>query len=127
MRQAIMVSGAVSPAGHYSHAVIANGFVFVAGQGPADPVTRKVTGSFEDQVRRTIDNVRIILEGAGAGLKDIVKAQVFLSDIRLFKAYDAVYREMVPGPPPARTTVAAMLNGIDIEIDCIAVLPEPSA
>ncbi|SMH29605.1 RidA family protein [Mesorhizobium australicum] len=124
MREAIMVPGAVSPAGHYSHAVIANGFVFVAGQGPADPATRKVTGTFREQVRRTIENIRTILNGAGADLGDMVKVTVFLSDIALFREYDAVYREMVPEGPAARTTVAAMLNNIDIEIDCIAVLPQ---
>lgn len=127
MRQAIMVPGAVSPAGHYSHATVANGFVFVAGQGPMDPATRQVTGTFEDQVRRTIANMRIILEGAGCGLQDMVKVTVFLSDIALFKRYDAVYREMVPEGPAARTTVAAMLNNIDIEIDCIAALPQAAA
>lgn len=123
MRKAIMVPGAVSPAGHYSHAVIANGFVFVAGQGPADPATREVKGTFEDQVRQTLANLQTILKGAGADLGDMVKVTVFLSDIALFKRYDAVYREMVPAGPAARTTVAAMLNNIDIEIDCIAALP----
>lgn len=127
MRKAIMVQGAVSPAGHYSHAVVANGFVFVAGQGPADPLTREVRGTFEDQVRQTLANLRTILNGAGADLGDMVKVTVFLSDIALFKRYDAVYREIVPAGPAARTTVAAMLNNIDIEIDCIAVLPSPAA
>lgn len=124
MRKAIMVPGAVSPAGHYSHAVIANGFVFVAGPGPADPATREVKGTFEDQVRQTLANLRTILNGAGADLEDMVKVTVFLSDIALFRRYDAVYREVVPAGPAARTTVAAMLNNIDIEIDCIAALPE---
>ena len=54
----------------------------------------------------------------------MVQVTVFLSDIALFREYDAVYREMVPEGPAARTTVAAMLNNIDIEIDCIAVLPQ---
>ena len=69
MRKAIMVEGAAKAAGQYSHAVIANGFIYVSGQGPADPATNIVPDSFAAQVRQTIRNVQTILKGAGADLR----------------------------------------------------------
>ncbi len=73
MRQAFMVQGAARPAGPYSHAVVANGFVFVSGQGPADPATGRVPDGFAAQVEQTLRNVQTILEGAGASLRDVVR------------------------------------------------------
>ena len=122
MRKAINIEGAVKPAGQYSHAVIANGFVFVSGQGPADPATNVVSDGFADQVRQTIRNLRIILQGAGADLSDVVKVNAYLSDVTRFPEYNDVYKEFFPEGPPARTTVGCQLVGIQIEIDCIAVL-----
>lgn len=65
MRKAIMVDAAVRPAGHYSHAVVANGFAYISGQGPADPITELVSYAFADQGRQTRKNLPIILKGAG--------------------------------------------------------------
>jgi 2-iminobutanoate/2-iminopropanoate deaminase len=123
MRTTIKVEGAVKAAGHYSHAVIANGFVYVSGQGPADPVTNVVPDGFAAQVRQTLRNVRIILQGAGADLKDAVKVNAYLSDVTRFGEFNAIYQEFFDGDPPARTTVGSQLVGIQVEIDCVAVLP----
>jgi 2-iminobutanoate/2-iminopropanoate deaminase len=124
MRKPINVDGAVKPAGQYSHAVIANGFVFVSGQGPADPATNVVPDGFPDQVRQTIRNLQTILEGVGAGLADVVKVNTYLSDVTRFREYNEIYREFFPDSPPARTTVGSQLVGIQVEIDCVAVLPD---
>ncbi len=123
MRKAIMVSGAVKPAGGYSHAIIANGFVYVSGQGPADPETNIVPDGFAAQVRQTLRNLHTILLGSGADLKDVVKVNTYLSDVTRFQEYNEIYREFFTEEPPARTTVGAQLVGILVEIDCIAVLP----
>lgn len=123
MRKAIMVESAVKPAGGYSHAVIANGFVYVSGQGPADPGTGVVPDGFADQVRQTLRNLQAILKGAGADLKDVVKVNAYLSDVTRFREYDQVYREFFNADAPARTTVGSQLIGIQVEIDCVAVLP----
>jgi 2-iminobutanoate/2-iminopropanoate deaminase len=123
MRKAIMVDGAVKAAGHYSHAVIANGFVYISGQGPADPVTNVVPDGFAEQVRQTLRNVQIILKGAGADLADVVKVNAYLSDVARFREYNAIYQEFFLADPPARTTVGSQLVGIQVEIDCVAVLP----
>lgn len=123
MREAILVEDAVKPAGHYSHAVVANGFVYVSGQGPADPVTAVVPDAFAGQVRQTLRNLEIILKGVGASLRDVVKVNTYLSDVTRFQEYNVIYREFFPGEPPARTTIGCQLVGIQIEIDCVAILP----
>jgi 2-iminobutanoate/2-iminopropanoate deaminase len=123
MRKAIMVDGAAKPGGHYSHAVIANGFVYVAGQGPVDPATNVMPDNFAAQVRQTLRNVQAILIGAGADLKDVVKVNAYLSDITRFQEYNTIYKEFFPSEPPARTTIGCQLVGIQVEIDCVAALP----
>lgn len=123
MRKAVMVADAAKPAGQYSHAVVANGFVYVSGQGPADPGTGAMPHDFAGQVRQTLRNLETILRGAGAGLADVVKVNTYLSDVTRFATYNDIYREFFPDNPPARTTVGAQLVGILVEIDCVAVLP----
>jgi 2-iminobutanoate/2-iminopropanoate deaminase len=123
MRKAIMVDGAAKPGGHYSHAVIANGFVYVAGQGPVDPATNVMPDNFAAQVRQTLRNVQAILKGAGADLQDVVKVNAYLSDITRFQEYNTIYKEFFPSEPPARTTIGCQLVGIQVEIDCVAALP----
>ena len=124
MRSANMVEGAAKPAGPYSHAVVANGFVFVSGQGPVDPATSAVPDGFADQVRQTLRNLQTILRGVGAELRDVVKINAYLSDVTRFREYNEVYKEFFTADPPARTTVGSQLVGIQVEIDCIAVLPD---
>ncbi len=123
MRQALMVAGAARPAGPYSHAVVAGGFVFVSGQGPADPATGRAPDGFAAQVEQTLRNLQTILEGAGASLRDVVRIGAYLSDLTRFAEYNEVYGRFFPDSPPARTTVGCQLLGIMVEIDCIAILP----
>jgi 2-iminobutanoate/2-iminopropanoate deaminase len=127
MRQAIMVEGAARPGGGYSHAVVANGFIYVAGQGPAHPQTRVVPDAFAAQVRQTLENLQFVLRGTGASLADVVKVNTYLNDITHFAEYDAIYREFFPSEPPARTTIGCQLKGIQVEIDCVAVAPAAPA
>jgi 2-iminobutanoate/2-iminopropanoate deaminase len=118
-----MVPDAAKPAGPYSHAVVAGGFIYVSGQGPADPATGAVPDSFGAQVRQTLRNVETILKGAGAGLKNVVKVNAYLSDVTRFKEYNEIYAEFFATEPPARTTIGCQLIGIQVEIDCVAALP----
>jgi 2-iminobutanoate/2-iminopropanoate deaminase len=124
MRQTLMIEGAAPPGGQYSHAVVANGFVFVSGQGPKDPATGMTPDSFEGQVRQTLTNLRTILEGACSGLDNVVKINCYLSDLTRFREWNTIYTEFFPTSPPARTTVGCQLNGIMVEVDCIAVLAD---
>lgn len=122
MREAINIPGAVDPIGPYSHAVAANGFVFVSGQGPLNPQTGEVPELFTQQVRQTLENIRTILRGVNLDMHDVVKVQVFLSDLANFSAFNEVYREYFPEDYPVRTTVGVQLLDILVEIDCIAAL-----
>lgn len=124
MRKALIVPEAAKLGGHYSHAVIANGFVYVSGQGPANPKTGVAPDNFAEQVRQTLRNVQTILKGAGADMKDVVKVNAYLSDLTRFAEYNLIYKEFFPAEPPARTTIGCQLYGIHVEIDCVAVLPD---
>ncbi len=121
-REAITASGAPEPAGPYSHAVVANGFVYVSGQGPVNPETGSTPDGFEDQVRQTFENLRTILEAAGSGLGDVVKVNAYVTDLTRFARFNEVYREFFAQDPPARTTVGADLLGILVEVDCVAIV-----
>ena len=123
MRKAHIVEGAAKPAGQYSHAITANGFAYVSGQGPADPKTGVMPDNFAEQVRQTLRNVETILKGVGAGLEDVVKINAYLADLTRFKEYNEIYTEFFKTAPPARTTIGCQLHGIHVEIDCVAVLP----
>lgn len=121
MRKAIHPAAAPRPRGPYSPAIVADGFVFVAGQGPVDPKTSELElGDVGSETRRTLENIQIILHAAGSSLRDVVRVGVFLADMNDFAAMNEVYREFFPEVPPARTTVGAQLPKIKVEIDCIA-------
>jgi len=124
MRKAHIVEGAAKVAGQYSHAVTANGFVYVSGQGPVDPKTGVMSDNFAEQIRQTLRNVETILKGVGAGLNDVVKINAYLADLTRFKEYNEVYTEFFKTEPPARTTIGCQLHGIHVEIDCVAALPK---
>jgi len=125
-KQAIRTPNAPQPIGPYSQAVVANGFVYVAGQGAVDPSTGKiVAGGIAEQTRQTLENIRHILEAAGCTMDDVVSNTVYMVNLGDFAAMNAVYAEYFPGTPPARTTVgvASLPGGTAVEITTIAALP----
>ena len=124
MRETVIVETAPAPAGPYSHAVVANGMIFVSGQGPIDPESGSIPDAFEDQVRQTLINVQTVLEGAGSSLDNAVKVNAYVTDLTRFEEFNEVYKEFFHHNPPARTTVGASLLGFLVEVDCVAVLPE---
>jgi 2-iminobutanoate/2-iminopropanoate deaminase len=124
MKQAVTGPTLPPPAGAYSPGIVAEGrFVFVSGQGPLRD-GQVVSGTIEEETEIVLDNLRTIVEAAGATLADVVRVGVFLADLSDFAAMNAVYERVFPQPLPARTTVGAHLPHIKVEIDCIAVLPE---
>ncbi|HXX24718.1 MAG TPA: RidA family protein [Terriglobia bacterium] len=121
MRKVIRTSQGPLPRGPYSQAIVADGFVFVAGQAAVNPITNEQElGDVASETRRTLRNIQAILEAAGSSLGDVVRVGVFLADIKDFDAMNVVYREFFPQDQPARTTVGAQLPQIKVEIDCIA-------
>lgn len=111
--------------GAYSDAIVCGDLLFVSGQTPVDFDTSKfVLGTIEEETRRVLDNVKAIVEAAGATMDDVVKTTCHLTDIRDFQQFNAVYATYFTGIRPARTTVQSGLNnGIKVEIDVIAKFP----
>jgi 2-iminobutanoate/2-iminopropanoate deaminase len=111
--------------GAYSDGVIVNGFLFVSGQASVDFKTSAfVLGSIEEETIRTLDNIKAIVENAGATMEDVVKCTVHLSDIKDFDRYNKIYDVYFTGIKPARTTVQSVLaENIKIEIDAIVKMP----
>jgi 2-iminobutanoate/2-iminopropanoate deaminase len=112
--------------GNYSDGVVIGGFLFVSGQAAVDFKTSQfILGTIEEETRRTLDNIKAIVEAAGATMEDAVKCTVHLKDIGEFDRYNKVYGEYFTGIKPARTTVQSVLaEGIRVEIDCIVKMPE---
>ena len=121
------IPGAVVPRGPSSHAVRAGDFIFVSGQGPLDPATNDFSfGSIEHETRIVLNNIKLILEAAGASLTDVVKCSVFLRSGGDFAAMNAVFGEYFGEQKPARTTVESKFANptMKVEIDCIAYQPK---
>jgi 2-iminobutanoate/2-iminopropanoate deaminase len=110
--------------GAYSDGVRINDLLFVSGQAPVDFGTSKfVLGTIEEETTLTLNNIKAIVEAAGATMDDIVKCTVHLADINDFDRYNKVYATYFKGIKPARTTVQSVLaEGIKVEIDAIANL-----
>ena len=125
-KQQISTQKGAAPGGAYSQGLKAGDFVFVSGQGPLDPETGKIVGeTIEEQTARTLENVKAILEAAGATMADVVKVSAHLSDLGLFDRYNKVYATYFPDPKPTRTTVGSQLpRTMLVEIDAIAYIGE---
>lgn len=113
---------APKPVGPYSQAIIAGGTIYVAGQGPFDPKTGKMPATFDEQAVQVFENIKAIVEGAGATLADVVKVNIYLADLANFAKMNEVYKRYFVEPYPARATVGSqLLLGMGIEVECIAV------
>ncbi|MEQ9218868.1 MAG: Rid family detoxifying hydrolase [Cyclobacteriaceae bacterium] len=111
--------------GAYSDGVICDGLLFLSGQASVDFKTSSfVLGTIEEETRRTLDNIKAIVEKAGASLDNVMKSTVHLSDIADFGKFNEVYATYFDGIRPARTTVQSVLGeNIKVEIDVIVKLP----
>jgi len=122
LKQLVRTPNAPQPLGPYSQGVKAGNLLFVAGQGAADPKTGQMAEGIETQTRRTLANIKGIIEASGFSMRDVVKVSIFLKNMDDFKKVNEVYKTFFPEDPPARTTVEAKLpvQGMLIEIDAIA-------
>ena len=123
-KEIISTVDAPAAIGPYSQAVKSGNFVFTAGQIGIDPVTQKmVDGGIKEQTERVIKNLRAVLEKAGLTLEDVVKADVFLTDLANFSPMNEIYTIYFSQAEPARATVAVKDLPKDalVEIAVIAV------
>jgi 2-iminobutanoate/2-iminopropanoate deaminase len=99
-------SPSAAAVGPYSHAAEIRGIVYLSGQTPMKPgTTTLVDGDFTAQVHQTFENLQNVLTTAGLTMGDVVKCNVFLTDMANFAAMNAVYATYFVAPYPARTTI----------------------
>ena len=121
----IATPAAPAAIGPYSQAVVAGNLLFVSGQIPLEPESGElVGGDIEDQTRRVLDNLRAIIQAAGADMDRVVKTTIFLADMNDFAAVNGVYAEYFKATLPARATVqvAGLPKGVPVEIEAVVLL-----
>ncbi|MBK5930396.1 Rid family detoxifying hydrolase [Halochromatium salexigens] len=124
-KQIIQTEQAPAAIGPYSQAVRAGDTVYLSGQIPLIPDTGElVTGDIQLQARQVFNNLAAVAEAAGGGLGEIVKLNIFLTDLAHFPLVNEVMAETFAEPYPARAAigVAALPKGAEIEMDAIMVL-----
>ena len=126
MKQIIRTESAPAPfqGAPYNQAIVANGFVFVAGQLGIDPASGQVVeGGISSQTERVFANLAAILVAAGSSLDAVVKTTVFLTNLDDFAGMNEVYAASIGSFPPARSTVEVgrLPAGALVEIEAIAL------
>ncbi len=123
----ISTDKAPSAIGPYSQAVIANGFLFTAGQIALDPVAGQIVpGGIVEQTERVMENLTAVLAAAGASWRDVVKTTVYLHDLSHFPTVNEIYGRWLGDARPARSTVQVpgLPRGALVEIDAVAVVSQ---
>jgi 2-iminobutanoate/2-iminopropanoate deaminase len=118
------VPGNAAPGGHYSHAVVAGGFVFVAGQLPiAADGTRLVQAGFAEQVQQVLANVDAALVAAGSSRERLVQVRVYVTDIDRWPEFNTLYAAWLGEHRPARAVVPVptLHFGLQVEVEAVAL------
>jgi 2-iminobutanoate/2-iminopropanoate deaminase len=123
-KQVIATPHAPEAIGPYSQAVRIGPLIFASGQLPLDPATGlKVGGGVSKETERCLENLKAVMEAAGASMEQVVKVTVYLRSLDDFKFMNDTYLRFFPQEAPARTTVQALVpKGAAVEIDAIAVI-----
>lgn len=123
-KQTINTTQAPQAIGTYSQAVRTGDTVYLSGQIGLDPATMQLTQGIEAQVRRVFDNLKAVAEAAGGSLADVVKLNVYLTDLGDFALVNSIMAEYFTQPYPARAAVgvAALPRGALVEADGVMIL-----
>jgi 2-iminobutanoate/2-iminopropanoate deaminase len=122
-KKVISTDAAPKAIGPYSQAIVSGGIAYLSGQIPLDPKTGQVVeGDIVQQTERVFQNLKGVLEAAGASFDSVLKTTVFLQDMSDFARMNEIYASYFPKDPPARSTVQAarLPRDVRVEIDCIA-------
>ncbi|MFC0686734.1 RidA family protein [Novosphingobium clariflavum] len=113
------------PRGHYSHASIAGGLMFVSGQLPFDREGKPVGPGFAEQTEAVLANLMTVIEGAGATREDIVKVTVFIAGIEHWPEFDTIYAATMGDVRPARSVVPVpeLHYGFLVELEAVVAIP----
>jgi 2-iminobutanoate/2-iminopropanoate deaminase len=124
-KEILFTENAPKGRGPFPQAVRYGDLLFVSGQGPLNPESSEPeTGSFESETRRTLDNLKAIVEGSGGSLSDALQIRVYLTDLANIPLFNQIYREYFSEQYAARTLIQAGLRGIQVEIDGIFGIKE---
>lgn len=123
-KEIIHTAGAPQAIGTYSQAVKVGGTVYLSGQIGLDPASMQMVEGIEAQVHRVFQNLRAVTEAAGGSMADIVKLNVFLTDLSNFALVNTIMAEYFSAPYPARAAVgvASLPRGAQVEADGVMVL-----
>ena len=125
-KEFIFTEKAIKPTAPYSQAVKAGNTVYLAGVCGDDPKTDKIVGNGDIKIetKYALENLKNTVEAAGGTLKDIVKVNVFVKDIKMMADFNEVYSSYFPENPPARIAmqITDLAGGANLEIDAVAVL-----
>ena len=108
--------------GTYSQATKVNGFLFISGQIPLDPITMELVEGIENQINQVFENIRQILKADGMDFSNVVKLSVLLDDLNHFEKVNEIIASIFSKPYPARAAyeVSKLPKGSSIEIETIA-------
>lgn len=129
MKTIINTNDAPSAIGTYSQAVKVGNTVYLSGQIPLDPTTMEVVGNnFAEQAEQVFKNLVAVCQAAGGEINDMVKVNIFMTDLANFATVNDIMSKYFTQPYPARAAigVAQLPKGVDIEIDGIMELPNVS-
>ena len=121
-RDTVHTDKAPSAIGTYSQAVKHGDLVFLSGQIPLDPNTMElVAGDFETRARRVFDNLKAVVEAAGGNMNQVLKVNIYLTDLANFATVNSVMADYFDEPYPARAAVgvASLPKGTDVEAEAI--------
>ena len=121
----IQTDAAPQAIGTYSQAVKVDNTVYVSGQIPLDPATMEVvSGGIEAEITRVFDNLEAVAAASGGNLADVVKLNIFLTDLGNFPTVNEIMAQYFEQPYPARAAigVAALPKGVGVEMDAVLVL-----
>lgn len=123
-KQIIQTEGAPAAIGTYSQAVKVGNTVYLSGQIGLDPVTMQMVDGIEAQVHRVFTNLRAVAEASGGSLADVVKLNIFLTDLSHFTLVNTIMAEYFSQPYPARAAVgvASLPRNALVEADAVMVI-----
>jgi len=126
MNQKIIdVKGAAKSSAPISNVIRAGNFIYTAGQIPIDLKTGfPIKGTIEEKAKRTLENLKLVLEAADAKLSDVIKTTIFVSDLDHVSIFNEIYKTYFPDQFPARSCVqiSRLAYGVEFEVEAVAYM-----
>lgn len=125
MKEIIDTDQAPAAIGPYSQGVVAGGILYASGQIPLNPKTGEiVSGGVSEQTKQVLENMKAVVEAAGADMSKVVKVTIYIVDMQQFAVVNEIYGTYFSAPYPARACVevSKLPKGVEVEMDAIVHL-----